>query len=437
MAIMIKEYVGHKGLEVKWDYKDKAALCTQESDSSIKPSTDSLLVVHEALHVGPTRNFTWYLDEALEDSVSTWTYPYLRPVIKNHDEENGDTIGRIVEASYGKKSSLSKTGYLSLTAMIPGKKEKESVKNGLLSTVSIGAIIHGARCSICNQEIATDGPCEHERGEEYDGKICYWMIYKMEAKELSYVNVPSDKYAQVTSFKESSEKQSLELTESMKSMKGDSKMENILEKDENTAKEQVMIKEEAQSKEETSKEDVTIETTSTEEKNIEKEQQENETDSNKECNEKIEELTNLVNQLKVELDALKDQYTQKEEELKKEVATREALENQLIELQESEKASIIDRVIATKEKLGLSSDKEKLQTKTLSFLKESLSDLEEELSIKETSIQESAKVEIPQQVESPAVVQEQKKTTKTVSMAEKMEQDLMSMLSEAMNPKKY
>lgn len=37
--------------------------------------------------------------------------------------------------------------------------------------------------------------CEHEKGEVYDNKLCYWIINKMEPKEVSYVIVPSDIYA--------------------------------------------------------------------------------------------------------------------------------------------------------------------------------------------------------------------------------------------------
>lgn len=194
MAIAIREFLGYEGFEVEWNVSE-AAINVQEGVGLDAVSPDSLMVDIEGIHVGPTRNFTWYTEQALQGSVPTWTKPYLRPLIMHHNEKDGKIIGRIQFVTYTDKNTRSGTGALLFTANVPDKEGKEQIQDGRLKTVSIGATVHDCRCSICGHNIAEDGECEHKRGSQYNGKICYWMIYSMTAKELSYVIVPSDIYA--------------------------------------------------------------------------------------------------------------------------------------------------------------------------------------------------------------------------------------------------
>lgn len=201
MSMFIRESINEnnkKDFFVDWHY-NREKLNIKESNTSIfNESPNSINVDIEALHEFPvsTRNFTRYHKEALQGSIPTWTSPYNRPVILHHNEDNGKIIGRVTDASYKTKDTLSNTPALILHSNISDKDGIEGVKDGRLKTTSIGAIIDDCKCSICGQNIATDGPCNHEPGEVYDGKICYWDIYSMEAKEISYVIVPSDPYSQ-------------------------------------------------------------------------------------------------------------------------------------------------------------------------------------------------------------------------------------------------
>lgn len=158
---------------------------------------NSIMVDIEGIHQFPvsTRNFTRYHESALKGSIPTWTSPYLRPMILHHNEKDGKIVGRIRAAEYTAKSS-SNTPALTFAVNVADKEAKEGVMDGRYKTVSIGVIVSDCRCSICGHNIAEDGECEHERGAVYDGETCYWDIYSMEAKELSYVIVPSDIYAQ-------------------------------------------------------------------------------------------------------------------------------------------------------------------------------------------------------------------------------------------------
>lgn len=200
MAIEIKEYSGNQGLSVDWNYKPGNLESVVESmNGNENIAEDSIMVDIEGIHVGPTRNYTWYTENALRTSVPTWTKPYLRPLIMHHNEKDGRIIGRIHAVDYIERNTRSNTPALLFTTNVPDKEAATQVHNGILNTTSIGVIVHDARCSICGHNIAEDGKCEHERGEIYEvngeNKTCYWVINSMEAKELSYVIVPSDVYA--------------------------------------------------------------------------------------------------------------------------------------------------------------------------------------------------------------------------------------------------
>lgn len=195
MAIELKEFCGFVAGPSFSLQESHQPVAIKEANNNV--AEDCVLVDVESIHAYPisTRNFTRYTEEALKNSVPYWTQPYERPLIKHHNEKDGKTIGRVIAAEY-KDSKYVKNGHaLVLTAMIPKEPEASDAQTGLLQTVSIGAISRDVRCSICGQNLAEEGPCEHERGQVYDGETCYWDVYNIEPKELSYVVVPSDPYA--------------------------------------------------------------------------------------------------------------------------------------------------------------------------------------------------------------------------------------------------
>lgn len=165
-----------------------------ESDQSID-STDLLYVPAEGVHSIVTGNFTYYEPNCLKESVPLWTNPYGIPIIYHHKEQDSKIIGRVKVAEFIKESARTKTPALGFIFAIGDKEGKEGILNGTLSTLSIGARAKDLRCSICGKNIAKDGFCEHQKGRTYDGKVCYWVVKKIEPKEISYVIVPSDKFA--------------------------------------------------------------------------------------------------------------------------------------------------------------------------------------------------------------------------------------------------
>ena len=195
MSLLLKEYVSFVPVEDK-----SAPIQLKEADNNLtEPVPGTLMVDMEGIHAHPfsTRNYTRYMPQALKASVPKWTNPYLRPVIMYHNDQDGKIIGRIYNVEYSNKTSIDNVGGLIFTTAIPDEEAAKKVNDRRLETVSIGVSANDVRCSICGKQItsAEEGCPDHVRGVEYNGEICYWDIYDIDPKEISYVIVPSDPYA--------------------------------------------------------------------------------------------------------------------------------------------------------------------------------------------------------------------------------------------------
>lgn len=221
----------------------------------------------EAIHAGRTRNFNRYLaeklkgDPELKSGVYSWTDPYPKPVIHNHDVET-EATGRVYSASYSDITLAGRPGII-VTPKITQEKAIKDILEKRLLTVSIGASTNAAVCSVCGTDIINEGFCGHMRGEEYDGQVAEWIAGDLWFDELSWVNVPADSNAMITSNNLSDN--SLLTTEKVvvKSVSDSlEKEENILEKTQvvdhqEELEETAVISEEA----ETQESDVVEETT--------------------------------------------------------------------------------------------------------------------------------------------------------------------------------
>jgi hypothetical protein len=155
----------------------------------------------ECIHSGMTRNKTFYPAEKLKGNpmdhsgVYSWTNPYPKPMLKNHDHTSEPT-GRIENAMYVTNSVTGKES-LVIIPTITDPDAIEKVMDGRYMTVSIGATTDAAICSICGTNLVEEGWCGHEKGEKYDGQECYWIVGNLFFDECSWVNVPADSDAQV------------------------------------------------------------------------------------------------------------------------------------------------------------------------------------------------------------------------------------------------
>lgn len=356
MAIAIKEYLGSMP---KTEIGHNAPFSLNESMNALTViSKDSIMVDIEGIHVGPTRNYTWYTEQALRGSVPSWTKPYESPLILHHNEVDGKTIGRILEVKYTDINTRSKTGALIFTCNVADEDGKKGVKDGRLKTTSIGVMATDVRCSICGHIISEHGECEHERGNVYDGETCYWMIYAMEAKELSYVIVPSDKYAHNIRIY-SPQIYSNNLTEKMNTKEGEREMTIKAEpkKEDIVAEKQL-----AEANKTLIVEDAEKEIKKEEPKTIDREE--------------------LIKKLKKTIEDLKQQLEESDLKLKKEIKTRESAEEELITANTMLKELAIEHVLYLREKLERPAlIKETLMKRSNESLMDSVADLKEELGI--------------------------------------------------------
>lgn len=367
MALMIREYTGDKFIktnEIKAPLNlTEATIETNVSDEAIDPN--SLMVEIEGIHAYPhaTRNFTRYMPKCLKNSISLWTTPYRRPLIKHHNEENGEIIGRICAAEYKTSKTLSGTPALVFTVNIPGEEAKKDVKNGILSTASIGVMAYDVRCSICGTHLEDGDECEHERGREYtvNGKkeICYWDVYSIEPKELSYVIVPSDIYAKNIKIYPATNSRNKPIIKESLNNKGVKMMPN---NDDNLEKELKEAKDKIVKLEQDIK-DLTEAKTNSEDK--------------------ISELTETNSKLAKQIADLNEAKNKLEEEKQEELHLREGVENALAEAKKETREYMVHTLQAMRQAIGKEAlADEMIKNRTVDSIKDSICDLKEEFNLK-------------------------------------------------------
>lgn len=155
----------------------------------------------EAIHAGSTKNHMYYPSEKLKgdkelgSGVYSWTSPYAKPVIYNHDTET-EVTGRVERAAYADYTQAGRPGII-LVPKITEPNAVKAIKDGRLLTVSIGGTTDAAICSVCGTDIINEGFCGHMKGEVHEGETVTWIAGNLWFDELSWVNVPADQDAMV------------------------------------------------------------------------------------------------------------------------------------------------------------------------------------------------------------------------------------------------
>jgi hypothetical protein len=180
------------------------------SDSGEVRNNVSLVCSIAATHAGTLINNRIYPPKSMKKGIKSWTTPYKKPVLVNHDEEK-DPVGRVIKARYLKtpkgasmedyKPILKASdgyGYIDLVVKITDQAAIEKIMDGRYETVSVRMSTNHAFCSICGADWADDGPCEHMPGKNYeDGGLAYITTGDLTYREVSFVNIPADEYARV------------------------------------------------------------------------------------------------------------------------------------------------------------------------------------------------------------------------------------------------
>lgn len=380
MAIEIKEYVDFKSSEPT----KNNGIVIRESAAIAAPqqmiSPDSLMVEIEGIHSDVlTINCTQYSKKCLENSIPYWTEPYEKAVIMHHNDEDGQIIGRVKKAEMI-DSKRSGTAAINFTCNIGDESGIKGIKNGTLSTVSIGAVAYDVRCSICGCNVA-ESVCEHKKGCTYDDELCYWIVEDMEPREVSYVILPSDKYAQTMKVYKPGKKDLKESVEVIEEMSVRDELfktitESVVEDEQVEVKEKVEVDEEVKEEKEEKKEDkVEKEEVKEEEVEEEKSEEEEEKEEAKEDDDKDdkeedkkddeeeenkeEEESNkddrdaIINELKEELKELKDELKEVKQQLKEAKKMKEAVELELAGYKVQEKVNVARKIKELKESIGI------------------------------------------------------------------------------------
>jgi hypothetical protein len=207
-----------------------------ECSDEMSPTGSSLLVRVEATHAGIINgNHRFYRPDRMQDSVSTWTDGFAKPVLAHHQEDS-DALGRVLRAKYQDLSykyaqdypivrstlfyntdakerfnlfesvdwiaehlmsfdDYRGLGFIELGLNITNPDAIRKVLNDEYLTVSVGFDTDQAFCSVCHQDWAEDDRCEHKLGTRVDGKKAFLISGYFDYHEMSYINFPADPFA--------------------------------------------------------------------------------------------------------------------------------------------------------------------------------------------------------------------------------------------------
>ncbi len=179
------------------------------SDSDGVKEGYSLVCDVDATHSGTLINNRVYPPDSMRKGIKSWTKPYKKPVLVNHDDTM-DPVGRVIKAKYEQtprairtmdyKPILNKSdgyGYQRLTLKVTDPKAINKILDGRYDTVSVRMTTNHAWCSVCNSDWSLEGPCDHMPGKKYDGELAYFVTGDLSYKEVSFVNIPADEFAGV------------------------------------------------------------------------------------------------------------------------------------------------------------------------------------------------------------------------------------------------
>ena len=142
------------------------------------------------------------LERFTEDALETLAGLFVgRPVLMDHNWSAGSQTARVYAASVEAMPGTEGGRQLVLRCYMPRLQGNgdtiAAIESGLLRECSVGVAVSGAICSICGADRTTTW-CEHHKGAEYDGRLCYIELTgAKDAYEVSLVPVPAQPAAGV------------------------------------------------------------------------------------------------------------------------------------------------------------------------------------------------------------------------------------------------
>ena len=187
----------YKGLQIV-DAEGNLLDVTTLNDSKDEDKIIALDVLAEVTHSGNNANSVAYYPDSMEKDAASFREPFPKPLIMNHDTYS-EPIGRVASAGFT-SSELTDRDTIEVTFKVTDEDAIPKFLDGRYRTVSIGASPGRVTCEICKKDILKDGIfkfCGHWRGETYDNVKAIWACRDLTYNEVSVVNNPADKWAQV------------------------------------------------------------------------------------------------------------------------------------------------------------------------------------------------------------------------------------------------
>lgn len=154
----------------------------------------------ESTHSGKNHNYCIYYEDSMEKDSESFTNPFRKPMLKNHNDYSGEPIGRVTRAWHGPSKLTDERSAIHTITRVTDADAVEKFLDGRYQTLSIGGTMGTVTCNICGKTILKDGKfkfCGHWKGETYKDQVCYWGVRDIDYNEHSVVNNPADDFAQV------------------------------------------------------------------------------------------------------------------------------------------------------------------------------------------------------------------------------------------------
>ena len=142
------------------------------------------------------------LERFTEDTLAELANLFVgRPVLMDHKWSAGSQTARVYAAGVEAMPGVEGGEQLVLRCYMPRLQGNAdtiaAIESGLLRECSVGVAVSSAVCSICGAD-RTTAWCEHCKGVEYDGKLCYIELSgAKDAYEVSLLPVPAQPAAGV------------------------------------------------------------------------------------------------------------------------------------------------------------------------------------------------------------------------------------------------
>lgn len=192
-----------------------------------------IVVTIDATHSGIVNgNYFMYLPDGMKSGKDSFTKPYNKPITDGHpkfyeNEKETPVLGRVISSeyeSYGLSDAMDSMGTraenivdavqqtykmqladkdykglgsMKIKAEITDPEAITQILDKRKMTVSIGAYLDNARCSVCGSKW---GDCEHEIANSYDGLVAFRVGGNMKFDHVAFVKTPADENAMVSNI---------------------------------------------------------------------------------------------------------------------------------------------------------------------------------------------------------------------------------------------